>query len=177
MTCRGDREADVWLSDEQLSQLSRADEADDLHSPIPTQMVSNGEHMPVPQTEEQKRVEFRIRELADFAGKKLGMSRRKFLCTSGGIAAGFLAMNEVYGQFFDVHEDELLEDEPFAGHSVPSDIFVFDDQLHMVRSSMAGPAVFRAFAEGPTAAATSVFKSNPFQVPDSSMSWAMPGPS
>ena len=57
MTCRGDREADVWLSDEQLSQLSRADEADDLHSPIPTQMVSNGEHMPVPQTEEQKRVE------------------------------------------------------------------------------------------------------------------------
>ena len=139
MTCRGDREADVWLSDEQLSQLSRADEADDLHSPIPTQMVSNGEHMPVPQTEEQKRVEFRIRELADFAGKKLGMSRRKFLCTSGGIAAGFLAMNEVYGQFFDVHEDELLEDEPFAGHSVPSDIFVFDDQLHMVRSSMAEP--------------------------------------
>jgi len=165
MTCRGDREADVWLSDEQLSQLSRADEADDLHSPIPTQMVSNGEHMPVPQTGEQKRVEFRIRELADFAGKKLGMSRRKFLCTSGGIAAGFLAMNEVYGQFFDVHEGELLEDEPFAGHSVPSDIFVFDDQLHMVRSSMAGPAFFRAFAEGPTAAATSVFKSNPFQVP------------
>jgi predicted TIM-barrel fold metal-dependent hydrolase len=165
MTQRGDREADVWLSDEQLSKLSRADEADDLHSPIPTQMVSNGEHMPIPQTEQQSRVEARIKELADFAGKKLGISRRKFLSTTGGMAAGLLAMNEVYGQFFDVGQDELFAGEAFARRGAPSDLFVLDDQLHMVRSSMAGPQFFRAFAQGPTAAATSVFKSNPFQVP------------
>jgi predicted TIM-barrel fold metal-dependent hydrolase len=40
---------------------------------------------------------------------------------------------------------------------------VLDDQLHMVRSSMPGPQFFRAYAQGPTAAATSPFKSNPFQ--------------
>ena len=165
MADRRDREADVWLSDEQLAKLTRADEADDLHSPIPTQMVSNGEHMPVPQTEQQKRVEVRIKELADSVGKKLGISRRKFLATTGGMAAGFLAMNEVYGRFFDVDQDELFEPEAFAKHGAPSDLFVFDDQLHMVRSSMPGPAFFRAFAQGPTAAATSVFKSNPFQQP------------
>jgi predicted TIM-barrel fold metal-dependent hydrolase len=165
MTQRGDREADVWLSDEQLAKLARADEADDLHSPIPTQMVSNGEHMPVPQTEEQKRVEACIKELADGAAKKLGVSRRKFLASSGGMAAGFLAMNNVYGRFFDVEEDELFEPDAFARRGAPADLFVFDDQLHMVRSSMAGPLQFRAFAQGPTAAVTSMFKSNPFQVP------------
>ena len=163
MATRQDREADVWLSDEQLAQCTRADEADDLHSPIPTQMVSNGEHMPIPQTEDQKRVEARIKELADFAAKKLNVSRRQFLATTGGMAAGFLAMNEVYGRFFDVDDAELFEPEARAQHGPPPDLFVLDDQLHMVRSSMVGPQVFRAFAQGPTAAATSNFKTNPFQ--------------
>ena len=180
MATRRDREADVWLSDEQLAKCTRADEADDLHSPIPTQMVSNGEHMPVPQTEQQKRVEARIKELADSAGKKLGLSRRKFLATTGGMAAGFLAMNEVYGRFFDVDEDELFEPEAFAKRGAPSDLFVFDDQLHMVRSSMPGPLIFRAFAQGPTAAATSVFKTNPFQQPgeldELGQAWAVLNP-
>src|SRR5260370_1374130 len=65
MADRGEREADVWLSDEQLAQLTRADEVEDLHLPIPTQMISNGEYMPVPQTDEQKRGEARSKEPAD----------------------------------------------------------------------------------------------------------------
>ena len=162
MTIRGDREADVWLSDEQLAKLTRADEADLFHSPIPTQMVSNGEHMPIPQTDEQKRVEARIKEIADQASRKLGVSRRRFLAGTGGMAAGFLAMNEVYGQFFKVDHDELFEKEAHARNGPPADLFVLDDQMHMVRSSMAGPQFFFAYAQGPTAAATSVFKTNPF---------------
>jgi len=163
MTIRGDREADVWLSDEQLAKLTRADEANLFHSPIPTQMVSNGEHMPIPQTEDQKKVEARIKEIADQASKKLNISRRQFLAGTGGMAAGFLSMNEVYGQMFKVDEDELFEREAHARNGPPADLFVLDDQLHMVRSSMAGPQFFRAYAQGPTAAATSVFKSNPFR--------------
>ena len=54
MADRGEREADVWLSDEQLAQLTRADEIEDLHLPIPTQMISNGEYMPVSQTDMQE---------------------------------------------------------------------------------------------------------------------------
>ena len=163
MTIRGDREADVWLSDEQLAKLTRADAANLFHSPIPTQMVSNGEHMPIPQTEDQKKVEARIKEIADQASKKLNISRRQFLAGTGGMAAGFLAMNEVYGQMFKVDEDELYEREAHARNGPPADLFVLDDQMHMVRSSMAGPQFFRAYAQGPTAAATSVFKSNPFR--------------
>jgi len=163
MAIRGDREADVWLSDEQLAKLTRADEANLFHSPIPTQMVSNGEHMPIPQTEDQKKVEARIKEIADKASAKLNITRRQFLAGTGGMAAGFLAMNDVYGHMFKVDEDELFEREAHRRNGPPEDLFVLDDQMHMVRSSMVGPQFFRAYAQGPTAAATSMFKTNPFR--------------
>src|SRR4051812_32924256 len=105
MTTRGDREEDVWLSDAQLAKLSRADDIDQLHSPVPTRMISNGEHMPIPQTAARRQVEQRIAGLADAAGRKLGLGRRRFLAGAGGVAASFLAMNEVHGQFFSVDRD------------------------------------------------------------------------
>jgi len=66
-------------------------------TPIPTQIVSNGEYLPPPQSEIQKRVEQRIYELSDINGKRLGLSRRQFMRTSCGMAAAFLAMKEIYG--------------------------------------------------------------------------------
>src|SRR5207253_6435178 len=85
----GTREEDSWFSEEQLEHLVGAEDADELRSPIPTQMVSNGEYLPNPQTPKQKEVEFRIGELANEAAKKLGVSRRQFLASSGGMAAAF----------------------------------------------------------------------------------------
>ena len=93
----------VWEEDhglldaEQVAQCERADIAEPFRSPMPTRMISNGEYMPVPQTEQQRRVEARIEELADTASDKLGISRRAFLRSSGGMAATLLAMNEVFG--------------------------------------------------------------------------------
>jgi len=104
---------------------------DDFRSPIPTQMVSNGEYMPEPQTQQQKHVEHRIKELADEAAKKLGISRRSFLSQSGGMAASFIAMNEVYGKMFDVSREEMFEPEAYAKSGPPRDLFVLDDQLHI----------------------------------------------
>ena len=95
----GSREEDAWLSDEQLDQVAPA-ENEPFQGPIPTRMISNGEYMPHPQTEKQKHVEQRIKELADRASKKLGISRRQFLSGSGGMAASFLAVNEVFGSKF-----------------------------------------------------------------------------
>ena len=155
----GSREEDAWLSDEQLGQCAPADETDAYGMPIPTQIVSNGEYMPPPQTEKQKRVEARTLELADRAAKKLGLSRREFLAGTGGTAAALLAMNEVFGQFFDVKPIEMFESAAWAATGAPTDLFVFDDQTHTVRGSMPGPAALRAVAQGPTAPG---FKSNPF---------------
>src|SRR5947209_3908151 len=155
----GSREEDAWLSDEQLAQCTPADETDAYGMPIPTQIVSNGEYMPPPQTKRQKRVEARTLELADGAAKKLGLSRRQFLAGTGGTAAALLAMNEVFGQFFDVKPIEMFEAAAWAATGAPTNLFVFDDQTHTVRGSMPGPAALRAVAQGPTAPG---FTSNPF---------------
>jgi len=156
---KGSREEETWLSDEQLAQCTRADEAETFPSPVPTRIVSNGEYMPQPQTVQQKRVEARIEELADSASKKLGLSRRKFLVSTGGMAASFLAMNEVFGDFFNIQEGELIEPSAFAANGTPANLFVLDDQLHMVRGSRAPGAALRAVAQGPT---TPGYSSNPF---------------
>ena len=129
-------EADPGLLDqEQVAKCARADEDDPFRSPIPTRMVSNGEYMPALQTHQQKQVEARIQELTESASKKLGIDRRRFLVSTGGTAAALLAMNEVFGRFFHVDPIEMFEPVAYAQSAAPRDLFVFDDQLHMVRGS------------------------------------------
>ncbi len=150
---------DSLLHDEELARCARADTATPS-TPVPTQLVSNGEYMPLPQSEQQKRVEARLRELAESAGRKLHVSRRRFLMGTGGMAASFLAMNEIFGRFFNVNPIDMLIPEAFAQSGPPRDLFVFDDQLHMVRGSRYDAAApLRALAQGPSSAS---FKSNPF---------------
>ena len=70
--------------------------------PLPTRLVSNEEFPPIPQTLAQRRVESRILAEAERMAPRLGLSRREFLSRSGGMAASLLAMNAVFGHFFDV---------------------------------------------------------------------------
>jgi hypothetical protein len=149
---------DSLLSDEQLARCERAD-LGAPRTPIPTQMVSNGEYMPLPQSEQQKRVEARINELAESNARKLGLSRRQFLAGTGGMAASLLAMNEIYGPYFDIDPLSLLVPEAYAQSAPPRDLFVFDDQLHMVRGSRFDAAApLRALAQGPS---STFSKTNP----------------
>jgi len=158
----GSREEDAWLSDDQLRRCDPA-EADPFQAPVPTRMVSNGEYMPHPQTLQQKQVEARVKEIADKAAKKLGITRRRFLESTGGLAASFLAMNEVYGANFSVSQAELFEPEAHDENGPPRDLFVLDDQTHIVRSSMNGPNALRALAQGPgSVSAGGGFAYNPF---------------
>src|SRR2546423_15060734 len=97
------RKDDSGSSKKQLEKLTPADHADREPLPIPTQMVSNGEYMPYPQTEKQKQVEARINQLADDASKKLGMTRKQFLASIGGMVPAFLAMDQAVGHFLAIH--------------------------------------------------------------------------
>src|SRR5262249_18034196 len=112
------------------------------------------------QTDQQKRVEARLEALADEASRRLGISRRRFLCGSGGMAAPLLAMNDVYGRVFHVRPDELYQPAGHAPAAPPNDLFVFDDQLHLVRGSRPSPADLRAIAQGPSSAPR--VRSNPY---------------
>jgi hypothetical protein len=106
------------------------DEYLDRFLPVPTQVVSNEEYFPIPQTREQRAVEHKALEIADRNSKRLGVSRRRFLQTSCGMAASFAAMNAVFGEFFTVDAAELLE--PAAAAEKKTKFFIFDVQTHHV---------------------------------------------
>jgi predicted TIM-barrel fold metal-dependent hydrolase len=99
--------------------------------PLPTRLVSNEEFPPLPQTVAQKSVEERILAHAGRLGPRLGLSRRQFLRTSGGMATSLLALNAVFGRFFDVLEVEASEPAAFGARS-GEPMFIFDVQLHYV---------------------------------------------
>src|SRR5580704_17523979 len=90
-----------FLTDEQLNELSPA-ETSSFPSPVPTQIVSSDEYLPVPQTEKQREVEARLKELSDWLARRQGLSRRRFFQTASGMAASFLVMNQVFGRVFEV---------------------------------------------------------------------------
>ena len=81
----------------------------DRNLPIPTQVVSNEEFIPPPQTSQQKAVEHHLLQTGAQNAKKLGMDRRQFFRTSCGMAAAFAAVNTVFGRFFTVDAAELFE--------------------------------------------------------------------
>lgn len=109
-----------------------ADAAGGKLLPIPTQIVSNEEFDPPDQTPEQKRVETALEVIAADASRRLGVSRREFLTSSGGMAAAFLAMNAVWGcKVFDVSPDEVFEPGAYA-EKWPKNQFIFDVQTHHV---------------------------------------------
>src|SRR5687767_7188236 len=122
-----------YLSDDEMRSTAPAEQAA-FRSPVPTQIVSNGEYNPLPQTREQQRVEARIKEMADQLGQRHGLSRRSFLASSAGMAAAFLAMNEVFGKVFDVAPAEAAEPGVAIAraHGLAGQ-FIVDVQTHFVR--------------------------------------------
>jgi uncharacterized protein len=133
----------IWLTKKDLEQTAPADIAA-FRSPIPTQIVSNGEFMPAPQTVQQRQVEERIKELADRFGCTLGLNRRAFLRTGCGMAAAFLAMNTVYGALFTVDVVEATDLDAAAERLKRlRHQFILDDQLHFVRDDYANPRILR----------------------------------
>ena len=99
--------------------------------PIPTQIVSNEEFTPWPRTPEEALVEEAVVRTSREAAVRLGMTRRHFLKTSGGMAAALLALNSVFGRFFEVFEAELFEPAAFAEQQ-GAPYFIFDVQTHYV---------------------------------------------
>jgi predicted TIM-barrel fold metal-dependent hydrolase len=123
----------TYLSARELAQLVPA-ETHAFRSPVPTQIISNGEFNPLPQTPQQQQVETRLKALADQYGAKQGLNRRQFLRTSSGMAAAFLAMNSVFGPLFDVSDAEAADPAMAAERAeMLKGQFICDVQTHFVR--------------------------------------------
>src|SRR6202030_4731181 len=72
--------------------------------------------------------------MADALAEKQGQSRRRFFQTAAGMAASFVAMNEVYGPLFEVTRAEAatpaMADERA---SALKDQFIMDMHTHFLR--------------------------------------------
>jgi hypothetical protein len=121
------------LSDEERARLIPAELAANP-TPVPTQVVSSDEFLPIPQTERQKKVEARMNALADDYGKKNGLPRRRFFQTAAGMATAFVAMNEVYGPLYGASPAEAKSvDLAQARADGLKDQFIMDVHTHFLR--------------------------------------------
>jgi len=72
--------------------------------------------------------------MGDALAKKRGLSRRAFFTTTAGMAAAFIAMNEVYGTFFDVSRAEAQDrDAADARAKALAGQFIMDTHTHFLR--------------------------------------------
>src|ERR1700760_581354 len=121
------------LSDQELSQLTPAELAPH-RTPIPTQAVSSDEYYPAPQNARQREVEARLLSMADEIGRKQGLNRRCFFQTASGMAAAFVAMNEVYGGLFDASRAEAATPDQAQDRADSlKDQFIMDMHTHFLR--------------------------------------------
>ena len=119
-------------------QKSERDRKKGVDSPVPTQVVSNEEFIPRPQSREQKRWERLIGELSAEKAKKLGMDRRDFMRSSMGLATVFLASNMVYGPYWNVDAAETEEPEATEEKFPKGEYFIMDVQTHFTQDYALG---------------------------------------
>jgi len=131
----------------------------DRHLPVPTQVISNEEYLPIPQTAQQRLLEQEIVANAEQQAGYLGMDRRQFLRTSCGMALAFAAMNSVFGHFFRVEAAELSESAAVAENKAR--FFIFDVQTHHVAMPNQAPRADQQFLKAVVGMRDMARKMNP----------------
>jgi len=131
----------------------------DRHLPVPTQVISNEEYLPIPQTAQQRLLEQEIVANAEQQAGYLGMDRRQFLRTSCGMALAFAAMNSVFGHFFRLEAAELSD--PAAVAENKARFFIFDVQTHHVAMPNQAPRADQDFLKAVVGMRDMARKMNP----------------
>ena len=122
-----------FLTDDEIAELTPS-ELLPHPTPIPTRIVSSDEFTPPPQSAKQREVEARLLALADDLGSKQGLSRRRFFQSAAGMAAGFVALNEVHAAVFDAPRAEAAAPELAEARSAAlKDQFIMDMHTHFLR--------------------------------------------
>jgi predicted TIM-barrel fold metal-dependent hydrolase len=103
-------------------------------TPVPMQVVGSDEYVPSPQNAKQREVQARVLAMADEIGGKQGMDRRRFFQTASGMAACFVAMNEVYGAIFNASTAEAATPDMAQDRAASlRNQFIMDMHTHFLR--------------------------------------------
>ena len=122
-----------WLTARQLQHLQRGYRKR-VETPIPTQVVSSGECFPPPQSRRQAQAEALMREKTDFYAGRQGMPHQHYLRSPSGMAAAFMAMNQVYGDVYRVDPAEAEDPEAAADQREPDPRPVYLRRPHPPRA-------------------------------------------
>lgn len=110
-----------------------------VETAVPTQVVSNEEYIPRPQSKKQKQIERMIVEMSEDRAKRLGIDRRGFMSSSMGIATCLMASNIVHGKkVFAVEEAETMEPGAYEDKYPKGEYFVMDVQSHFTNGLAIG---------------------------------------
>ncbi len=109
-----------------------------VDSPLPTQVVSNEEIYPRPQSKRQKQVEYLINTMGEENAKRLGMDRRAYMASTMGLATCFLASNRVFGNYWEVAAAEAVEPGAYEEKWPKSEYFIIDVQAHFTNGFALG---------------------------------------
>src|SRR5215469_2394197 len=107
------------------------DARDDDSPPIPAQIASNEEFVPPPPSTHQREYRARLEAIADRAARRQGLTRREFFKTGSGMAAALVALNQVFGDCYDVTAEEVDDPQAFE-ERWPKNDFILDVQTHHV---------------------------------------------
>ena len=122
-----------FLSDDDKAALEPAETASP-RTPIPVQMVASDEYAPQAQTARQREVQARLMEMGGDLSRHQGLSRRRFFQTSAGMAAAFVALNDVYGPLFSASRAEAATPDMAQERSdALRGQFIMDMHTHFLR--------------------------------------------
>ena len=107
------------------------DATSDAPPPIPARIASNEEFIPPPPSSQQLEYAARLEAISEEAAQRQGLSRRDFLRTGSGMAAALLALNQVFGDVYEVSAEEVADQQAFK-EKWPKEQFIFDVQTHHV---------------------------------------------
>jgi uncharacterized protein len=119
------RETAMWVRQCEL------DVGEEDLPPIPARIASNEEFVPPPQSPRQREYLARLVAIGERAAQRRGISRREFFRSSSGMAAALVAMNQVFGDCYQVSAVEVEEPGAFE-EKWPKNDFIFDVQTHHV---------------------------------------------
>jgi uncharacterized protein len=86
--------------------------------------------------------------MADELGGKQGLSRRRFLATSAGMAAAFFAMNAIYGSIFNVDRAEASTSEMASERAnALTSQFIVDPHTHYIHDNPRPNSPLQSFAD------------------------------
>jgi predicted TIM-barrel fold metal-dependent hydrolase len=121
------------LSDDDLARLVPSELVGEP-TPLPTQIVASDEYFPAAQNAKQREMEARLLAIGETLAKRQGISRRRFFQTAAGMAAGFVAMNQTYGDLFAATEAEAATPElAEARAGALKNQFIMDMHTHFLR--------------------------------------------